>query len=202
MSRKFTAYPSKGITAASELSVNSEIPVIVVLDRDYKETETCDSITQAQITVDNFIAKYGLGAGCSPLYRGFAGGEVFDAATKEYLGHISYNCRFWPVGDAWDTKTHGLIRDWSYFDSGSDTPLQITSSTCVNADVDTSFAELSDDEFKELVHQYRDSGATWTYIVAELKGTYGLENAKDIATAVEDERRNRKNKAAWDAYAN
>ena len=184
MPRKFTTYPSKGITAASELSVSSEIPVIVVLDRDHKETENCDSITQAQITVDNYIERYGLGAGCSPRYRGFAGGEVFDAETKEYLGHISYNCRFWPVGDARDTETYGLIRDWSYFESGSDTPLQITSSTCVNADVDTSFAELSDQEFNQIVESYKGSGAGWSLIVAELKGTYGLKAAMDIANAV------------------
>ena len=50
---------------------------------------------------------------------------------------------------------------------------------------DTQYAELSDDEFKELVRQYRDSGATWTYIVAELKGTYGLDMAKAVADAVD-----------------
>lgn len=63
-------------------------------------------------------------------------------------------------------------------------------------------SEISEQTFRKLVSEYSRSGATWSLIVAELKGTYGLENAKDIATAVEDERRYRKNKDAWDAYAN
>lgn len=50
---------------------------------------------------------------------------------------------------------------------------------------DTQYAELSEDEFKELVRQYKDAGATWTYIVAELKGTYGLDTAKAVADAVD-----------------
>ena len=63
-------------------------------------------------------------------------------------------------------------------------------------------SKISEQTFRNLVSEYSRSEATWSLIVAELKGTYGLENAKDIATAVEEERRNRKNKAAWDAYAN
>ena len=49
---------------------------------------------------------------------------------------------------------------------------------------DTQYAELSEDEYKELIRQYRDAGATWTTIVDELQGTYGPNTAKAVADAV------------------
>lgn len=112
MKRRFTKYPNNYVKASEDYLSN---PVIVVLDRYSKKTQKCDDITQAQLAVSNYIDRNGLGAGCSPYSRAYNGGEVFDADTGEYLGHISYNGRFWSVGDKWDAEHHGLIRDYSYF---------------------------------------------------------------------------------------
>ena len=53
-----------------------------------------------------------------------------------------------------------------------------------STETDTQYAELSEDELKELVRQYRDSGAAWASIVDELQGTYGPNIAKAVADAV------------------
>jgi len=49
--------------------------------------------------------------------------------------------------------------------------------------------EISSQEFDQLVDAYKDSDAGWSLIVAELKGTYGLDIAKNVADCVCYERR-------------
>lgn len=51
------------------------------------------------------------------------------------------------------------------------------------------YPEISAQEFDQIVDAYKDSGAGWSLIVAELKGTYGLDIAKEIADTVCYERR-------------
>lgn len=53
----------------------------------------------------------------------------------------------------------------------------------------TEYSEVSATEFDQLVDSYKTSGAGWSLIVAELKGTYGLDTAKEVADAVCYERR-------------
>lgn len=48
-----------------------------------------DSIEEAQRAVRAYIEKHNLGSG------NWAGGKVWTE-ENEYLGHISYNGRFWP----------------------------------------------------------------------------------------------------------
>jgi len=60
--------------------------------------------------------------------------------------------------------------------------------------------DTSEQTRRQLVSEYTNSGLGWSAIVAELKGTYGLETAKDIADEVEMNRRVQKNKGFWDAY--
>lgn len=47
------------------------------------------------------------------------------------------------------------------------------------------YCELSDAEFDKLVDSYKGE-RSWSLIVAELKGTYGLDMAKKVADAVID----------------
>ena len=48
---------------------------------------------------------------------------------------------------------------------------------------DTTYREVSDAEFDKLVDSYKGE-RSWSLIVAELKGTYGLDMAKKVADAV------------------
>lgn len=102
------------VFCSDELAVDVDIPVVVVLDRETKETLDCPNIRSAQFEVMEYIEDNGLGSGSSEYSDPFVGGEVFDADTHEYLGHISYNGRFWSAGHKWDKENYGLIRDWVY----------------------------------------------------------------------------------------
>lgn len=62
--------------------------------------------------------------------------------------------------------------------------------------VKASDEEISAQEFDSLVDSYKDSGAGWSLIVAELKGTYGLDLAKEVADTVCYERKQRPIKAS------
>lgn len=53
----------------------------------------------------------------------------------------------------------------------------------------TEYPEVSATEFDQLVDSYKASDAGWSLIVAELKGTYGLDTAKEVADTVCYERR-------------
>jgi len=55
---------------------------------------------------------------------------------------------------------------------------KIGASTNIKA---TTYKELSAEEFDQLVDTYREAKAGWSLIVAELKGTYGLDVAKEVA---------------------
>lgn len=55
-----------------------------------KKIEYCNSIEECQKKVRDYIDEYELGSGQ------WNGGEVYND-KDEYLGHISYNSRFWPV---------------------------------------------------------------------------------------------------------
>lgn len=57
---------------------------------------------------------------------------------------------------------------------------KIGASTNIKA---TTYKELSVEEFDQLVDSYREAKAGWSLIVAELKGTYGLDIAKEVADA-------------------
>ncbi len=46
-------------------------------------------------------------------------------------------------------------------------------------------SDISSDEISKVVDEYVASGATWSLVVAELKGIYGLEKAKEIADMVD-----------------
>lgn len=61
------------------------------------------------------------------------------------------------------------------------------SSSCIQADIE--YPEVSATLFDQLVDAYKESGAGWSLIVAELKGTYGLDIAKEVADTVCYERR-------------
>lgn len=55
--------------------------------------------------------------------------------------------------------------------------------------VDTSFKQITNSEFNKIVESYRRAGhgskyTDWSLIVAELKGTYGLDVAKELADAI------------------
>lgn len=102
------------VLGSDELTIDIDIPVVVVLNRETKETMDCPNIRSAQFEVMEYIENNGLGSGSSEYSDPFVGGEVFDADTHEYLGHISYNGRFWPSDHKWDKENHGLVRDWVY----------------------------------------------------------------------------------------
>lgn len=62
-------------------------------------------------------------------------------------------------------------------------------SNVVASTVDTSFKQITDSEFNKIVESYRRAGqgsryTDWSLIVAELKGTYGLDVAKELADAI------------------
>lgn len=58
--------------------------------------------------------------------------------------------------------------------------------------------EISTGELDAIVNEYLNSGATWSLIVAELKGDYGLEKAKEIADMVDAKRSGTDIKASTD----
>lgn len=60
----------------------------------------------------------------------------------------------------------------------------------------TASDEISVQVFDQLVDSYKDSGAGWSLIVAELKGTYGLDVAKEVADTVCYERKHKPVKAS------
>ena len=69
---------------------HDENPYLPIVNKAYIESkvELCKSIEECQKKVREYIEKYNLGAG------NWIGGEVYEK-TKNYVGRISYNGKFW-----------------------------------------------------------------------------------------------------------
>lgn len=138
-----------------------------------------------------YIFKHGIGPGTIPSdVQVVKTKDLPDGYTAVWLNRFLTYDELKQYDIPSETRINELLGRIGYCQKDGDAvPCDEVEACDINASIDTSFKGITDEEFAEVVDSYKKSGqgsryTDWSLIVAELKGTYGLDTAKELADAI------------------